>query len=161
MYAADRGERCACWKRYDVNDRNKLIGGLAPADSAVEVTRLKQNNLFALAKSYVESRIPASGPGLYLLVSPKVDGKVMSYSERKMFFACSAVGVGVVGRDPGAKAPNPMYDKVFPMLQLSGRSSCTAMYLSLDEAHVAPMLRTTFLMAASLTKSSSRKRYGF
>jgi hypothetical protein len=34
--------------------------------SAGRVTRLKQNNLFAFAKSYAESRMVASEPGLDL-----------------------------------------------------------------------------------------------
>jgi hypothetical protein len=49
-----------------VSDRKALIAEGSPFRSGGTVTRLKQNNLFALAKSYVERRIAASGPGLSL-----------------------------------------------------------------------------------------------
>jgi hypothetical protein len=61
-----RVERWACWKRYEVRDKNELMGDDLFLFSAGRVTRLKQNNLFALAKSYVESKIVASVPGLDL-----------------------------------------------------------------------------------------------
>jgi hypothetical protein len=63
-YSAALVERCACWNRYDVKERYALNGEASMFFSACTVTKLKQNTLFALAKSYVERRIPASGPGL-------------------------------------------------------------------------------------------------
>jgi hypothetical protein len=57
-------ERWACWKRYEVNERYALIGEGSPVFSGCNVAKLKQKTLFALAKSYVERRMPISGPGL-------------------------------------------------------------------------------------------------
>jgi hypothetical protein len=62
-------DRWACWTRYDVSDRKAPIAEGSPLCSGGTVTRLKQNNLFALAKSYVERRIAASDPGLKSRIS--------------------------------------------------------------------------------------------
>lgn len=62
--------------RYDVNERKELMGDDSVLTSAGSVTRLKQNSLFACAKSYVERRMAASGPGLVTLACA-----VMSYME--------------------------------------------------------------------------------
>ena len=52
-----------------MSDRKELIAEGSPLRSGGTVTMLKQNNLFALAKSYVERSIAASGPGLRSRIS--------------------------------------------------------------------------------------------
>jgi hypothetical protein len=69
VYSAALVDRCACWNRYEVNERYALSGDASPLFSDASVTRLKQKTLLAFAKSYVERSTPTSGPGLEEFVS--------------------------------------------------------------------------------------------
>jgi hypothetical protein len=115
VYSADLEDRCACWSRYEVIDRYALSGEGAAFDAAGSDARLKQNTLFALTKSYIDSNTPISGPG----------------NEANSDFVSSGFGVGVVGRDPGVSTPSPIVLNVEPNDQASGISSWIATYASL------------------------------
>ena len=114
VYSADLVDRCACWSRYEVMDRYALRGEGTPfaaaAAAAGNDARLKQKTLFALTKSYVDSKTPISGPG----------------SAANSDLVSSGFGVGVVGRDPGASTPKPIVLNVEPSDQASGMSSWMA-----------------------------------
>ena len=62
-------DRCACWNKYDVNDKYALKGDVSRWSLGFSVTKLEQKTLFAFAKSYIESIAPTSGPGLAIPVS--------------------------------------------------------------------------------------------
>jgi hypothetical protein len=49
---------------YEVRERYALSGDGSLLSGEPDLTRLKQKTLLALAKSYVESSTPISGPGL-------------------------------------------------------------------------------------------------
>jgi hypothetical protein len=57
-----------------VNESKELIGEDSFLCSAERVTKLKQKSLFAFAKSYADSRIVASGPGLELISAANPSG---------------------------------------------------------------------------------------
>lgn len=110
VYRVHLDDRCACCSRYDVMERNALNGEGASLEGAGKDARLKQNTLFALTKSYTASNTPISGPG----------------NAAKSDLVSSGFGVGVVGRDPGARTPSPIVLRVEPMDQASGTSSWMA-----------------------------------
>lgn len=68
-YWLTRAERYACCSRYEVSERKLAKGDSSVRFSGMCVTRLYAKSLFALAKSYVESKIAASWEGLFHNVS--------------------------------------------------------------------------------------------
>lgn len=68
-YWPTRAERYACCSRYEVSERKLANDDSSVRFSGICVTRLYANSLFALAKSYVASKIAASGEGLFQSVS--------------------------------------------------------------------------------------------
>jgi hypothetical protein len=69
VYRAALAERCACWNMYEVRERYALKGEGSVLSAAPVLTRLKQKTLLAFAKSYMESNMPISGPGLELVLA--------------------------------------------------------------------------------------------
>jgi hypothetical protein len=96
-------------------ERYALNGEGDPFAAAGNDAKVKQKTLFALTKSYTDSKTPISGPG----------------SAANSDLVSSGFGVGVVGRDPGANTPRPMVLNVEPKDQASGTSSWIAIYASL------------------------------
>jgi len=124
-----------------VSDRKLLIGASRPFSAGKE-TKLKQNSLFACAKSYVASKTADSLPG----------------SSANISFATSASMAGAAVFAPGAMPPNPIILKVVFIDHPSGRSSWTARYFPRKTEQVWPTDLMIFCIVPSLTKSSSRNR---
>src|SRR3954470_20598147 len=81
-----------------------------------------------------------------------------TYKALKRSFAASGDVLGGADFAPGANAPKPMKFNVLLMFHPSGRSSCTATYLSRMVVHEFPMDRTILFIVPSFTKSSRRSR---
>ncbi len=63
-YSEVRMDLCAFWNRYEHSERKALNEDSSLLCLGRRVTKLMQNSLLALANSYVESRMAASGGGL-------------------------------------------------------------------------------------------------